>query len=214
MGMDCLATQPLDETGQLIFQEMKEAVKRANGVINDLIDLGSPDKLGAREANLHTLLDGALTALRDDIARRGIEVVRKFAPDLPEPRVDSAKIEQLFINLFTNALHAMPHGGTLEITTGVTSVDGTVIDAGNRAGNQLREGERVISVEIADTGTGIAPENLDKLFEPFFSTKPTGEGMGLGLTVAKKIVDVHRGRIQIHNRESGGACVALTFKSE
>lgn len=213
MGMDCLATQPLDETGILIFGEMKEAVKRANGVINDLIDLGSPEKLGAQEANLHTVIESALTALRDDIGRGAIEIVRKFAPELPETRVDAAKIEQLFINLFTNALHAMPKGGTLEITTGLTTADSTGFDAGNRAGNQIREGEPVIFAEISDTGTGIAPENLDKLFEPFFSTKPTGQGMGLGLTVAKKIVDVHRGRIQIQNRETGGARVTLTFKT-
>jgi signal transduction histidine kinase len=214
MGMDCLADQPLDDTGTVIFQEMKEAVRRANGVINDLMDLGSPDKIGAREANLHALIEGALTAMRDEITRTGVEVVRRFAPELPEPRVDAAKIEQLFINLFSNALHAMPQGGTLGITTSVTTTDGAEFDAGNRGGNQLRKGERVISVEITDTGTGIAPENLNKLFEPFFSTKPTGQGMGLGLTVARKIVDVHHGRMQIANRETGGVLVTLIFKTE
>ena len=86
-------------------------------------------------------------------------------------------------------------------------------DAGNRGGARFRKGDRVIVVEIADTGTGIAAENLDKVFEPFFSTKPTGQGMGLGLTVAKKIVEMHRGLIQIRNRESGGVSVTLTFKT-
>lgn len=216
MGMDFLSSQPLDDTGQIIFQEMKEAVRRANGVISGLADLSSPEQLGTRATNLHTLLDSALGILGDEIVRGRVEVVRRFAPKLPEPRVDAAKIEQLFINVLTNALHAMPGGGTLTVETSLTTVEAAAaaFDPGNRGGGQLREGERVISVEIADSGTGIAPENMSKLFEPFFSTKPTGQGMGLGLTVAKKIIDVHRGRIQIRNGEAGGACVTLTFKTE
>lgn len=215
MGMDFLSDQPIDESGQVVFQEMKEAVKRAAGVINGLMDLGSPDKLGMREAKLPALLDRALTALGDDIRRQRIEVVRRFEPDLPEPRVDATKIEQLFINLLANAIHAMPDGGTLTVAAGTTTVAAadTAFDPGSRAGAQFREGERVIFVEIADTGAGIPTENLDKLFEPFFSTKPTGEGMGLGLTVAKKIADMHRARIQLRNRAAGGVSATLTFKT-
>ena len=213
MSLDFLATEPVSETAQTILQEMKEAVKRASGVINRLADLGSSAELGRHSADLHALLETALAALRDDIARAGVEVVRQFAPELPEAPVDAAKIGQLFINVLTNALQAMPRGGTLSIATRVMAADASAFDPGNRAGAQFREGERVIVVEIADTGAGFAPENLGKVFDPFFSTRPTGQGMGLGLTVAKKIVDVHRGRIQIANRESGGACVTLTFKT-
>ena len=215
MGMDFLSSQPIDEAGQVVFEEMKEAVKRAAGVINGLMDLGSPDKLGMRDTSLHTLLDSALAVLRDDIARQHIAVVRRFDGGLPQLRVDAAKIGQLFINLLVNSIHAMPDGGTLTIATGLTTVAAseTAFDAGNRAGAQFHEGERVVFVEITDTGAGIAPEHLDKLFEPFFTTKPTGQGMGLGLTVAKKIADMHRGRIDIRNRAGGGACVTLTFKT-
>ncbi len=215
MGMDFLSGQPIDESGQAVFTEMKEAVKRAATVINGLTDLGSPDKLGMREASLQTLLESALRALRDSLARQHIGVVRRFDPALPPLRVDAAKIEQLFVNLFANALHAMPDGGTLTIATGLTTIAAaeTAFDAGSRAGAQFHEGERVVFVEIDDTGAGIAAEHLDKLFEPFFTTKPTGQGMGLGLTVAKKIADMHRARIQIRNRTGGGASVNLTFKT-
>ena len=215
MGMDFLSDQPIDESGQVVFQEMKEAVKRAAGVINGLMDLGSPDKLGMRETSVPALLESALTALADDIARQGIELVRRFATDLPELRIDATKVEQLFINLLANALQAMPAGGTLTVSAGLTTIGAaeTAFDAGNRAGAQFHEGERVLFVEIADTGTGIAAEHLDKLFEPFFSTKPTGQGMGLGLTVAKKIADMHRARIQIRNRGNGGVGATLTFKT-
>ena len=212
MGMDFLSSQPIDEAGQVVFEEMKEAVKRAAGVINGLMDLGSPDKLGMRETSLHTLLDSALAVLREDLTRQHITVVRRFDAGVPQLRVDAAKIGQLFINLLVNSIHAMPDGGTLTIATGLTTVAETAFDAGSRAGAQFHEGERVVFVEITDTGGGIAPEHLDKLFEPFFTTKPTGQGMGLGLTVAKKIADMHRGRIEIRNRAGGGVTATLTFK--
>ena len=215
MGIDYLSSQPIDEAGQAIFQEMKEAVTRAAKVISGLMEESSPDKLGLRAASFNALLEAALDALRDDFARQRIEVVRRLAPGLPEPRVDAARISQLFSNLLANALHAMPDGGTLTVASGLTTVEAseTAFDPGSRAGGQFHEGERVIFIELADTGTGIAPEHLDKLFEPFFSTKPTGQGMGLGLTVARKIADMHRGRIRIANRPDGGACVSLTFKT-
>lgn len=215
MGMDYLSSQPIDEGGQEIFQEMKEAVKRAATVINRLTDLGSPDTLGMRDTSLHTLLDSALAVLREDIARQRITVTRRFDGAIPQLRVDAAKIGQVFINLLANSIYAMSDGGTLTIATGLTTIAAseTAFDAGNRAGAQFHEGERVVFVEISDTGTGIAPEHLDKLFEPFFTTKPTGQGMGLGLTVARKITDMHRGRIDIRNREGGGASVTLTFKT-
>ena len=215
MGMEVLSGQPIDEAGQAVFEEMKEAVKRAATVINGLTALGSPDKLGMRDTSLHTLLDSALAVLRDDIARQHIAVVRRFDGGLPQLRVDAAKIGQLFINVLVNSIHAMPDGGTLTIATGLTTVAAseTAFDAGSRAGAQFHEGERVVFVEITDTGTGIAAEHLDKLFEPFFTTKPTGQGIGLGLTVAKKIADMHRGRIDIRNRAGGGVTATLTFKT-
>ena len=215
MGMEVIAAQPLDGNGKEILVDMQEAVRRASAVINDLMDLGSPENLGTRETSLHTLIENVLGALGDEIARTRIEIVRQFAPGLPEPRVDAAKIEQLFVNVITNAIQAMPGGGTLTLTTRMRTMEAAEVafDAGSRTGAQFRKGERVISVEIADTGAGIAPENLGNVFEPFFTTRPTGKGMGLGLTVAKKIIEVHSGRIQIRNGETGGAVVVLTFKT-
>lgn len=211
MSLEFLGSEPVSESGQAVLEEMREAVRRANGVITSLMDLGSPD---VQASDLHAILERGLAALGDDIARAGITVERRFAPDLPRPSVDEAKIGQVFINLLSNAIQAMPDGGAITITTALATAEAGAFDAGNRAGAQFREGDRVITVEIADTGTGIAPEHFDQLFEPFFSTKPTGQGMGLGLTVAKKIIDVHHGQIQIQNRQPRGASALLTFKTQ
>ena len=214
MGMSYLAGQPLSEDGKMVIKEMQEAVLRANAVITGLMNMASPHQLGMIKTTLHQPIENALQALRNDLSRARVEVVRRFFPDLPESEIDVAKIEQVFVNVITNALHAMPDGGTLTVATGVRQLAGSeaALDEGDRSGIRFRKGERVVFAEVSDTGGGIAPENLGKLFEPFFSTKPTGQGMGLGLTVVKKIMDLHHGRIEVRNREAGGAIVTLVFK--
>ena len=213
MSLDYLGTEPISEGGQTVLQEMKEAVKRSAGVITGLMDLGSPAELGMHATDLHPVIEKALAALSDDLARASIKVERRFVSDLPQPRVDAVKLAQVFINLLTNAIQAMPGGGTLTISTALAAADASAFEAGNRGGAQFREGERVIKVEIADTGEGIAHEHLGKVFEPFFSTRPTGKGMGLGLTVARKMIEMHRGTIAIQNRDGGGTVVTMTFKT-
>ena len=100
------------------------------------------------------------------------------------------------------------------ITTGTRTLGAEEVDfdAGDRSGARFHEGERVIEVRVDDTGCGVKPEDLDKVFEPFFSTKPTGKGMGLGLTVARKLVQLHHGTIDVANRLAGGVAVTILFK--
>ena len=214
MGASFLSGQPIDDDGRVILHEMKEAVDRTNTVITKLMELSAPREMGMHEEDIHAVTGRALAVLADEIGRHGIKVETAFSSDLPQVRIDSAKIEQLFVNLFTNAIDAMPDGGTLTVRTGLQMIgrEDLAFEAGERGGARFREGERVIEVVVGDTGAGIPPENLSKIFEPFFTTKPTGQGMGLGLTVARKIIDVHRGKIAVRNREGSGAMVVLKFK--
>ncbi len=214
MGVAFLAEQEMSEDNLMILKEMTEAVRRANDVITGLMDL-SPRELGTRDADLHHVIDRALSSLASELADGKIEVIREFGDALPASKLDEGKIEQVFMNVFTNALHAMPEGGILAIKTSVKvlGAEDVAFDAGDRTGVRFREGERAIVIEVSDTGSGILPENLDKLFEPFFSTKPTGKGMGLGLTVARKLVELHRGTITLKNREGGGATASIMFKA-
>jgi two-component system sensor histidine kinase/response regulator len=215
MGLAILAEQNISEEGNLILADMREAVQRSNSVITSLMDIASPRELGMRETDLHEIIDRALAALEGAIAGSGIAVRRRLASGLPASRVDSNKIEQVFVNIFSNAIQAMPHGGVLTIATAIRALghDDVGFVAGDRSGVRFHEGERAIVVEVSDTGEGIASENLGKVFEPFFSTKPTGKGMGLGLTVAKKLVELHFGTIRVGNGPDGGAIVTLKFKT-
>ncbi len=214
MGVTFLADQACSEDTQVVLGEMKEAVARANIVITSLMEISSPRELGSADASLNEVIEAALTGLAKEFAGNQITVVKNLAKDLPASRLDRGKIEQVFLNVFTNAVHAMPDGGTLEVQSSVKALGADDVQylVGDRSGARLREGEKAVVVEVRDTGTGIAAENLGKVFEPFFSTKPTGKGMGLGLTVARKIVDAHHGAISLRNGESGGAVVTLMFK--
>jgi signal transduction histidine kinase len=214
MGLTFLADQPDAEANRAVLDEMQEAVRCANVVIVGLMDLSTPGELGMTAQSLPAIIERALAVLAGEIARSNVNVVREFADDLPAALADVSKLEQAFINIFTNALQAMPNGGALTLRAFVRTLDenDALYDPGDRAGVRFRAGERAIIFEVSDTGASIAPENLSKLFEPFFSTKPTGQGMGLGLTVAKKIIEMHRGKIEVRNAETGGATVKMTFK--
>jgi signal transduction histidine kinase len=214
MGLQCIAESASGGESDPIVAEMRGAVQRANVVVTSLMEMATPSSLGMGEADLHRVIDGALEVLAAELERAGVNVVRSFAPDLPPLHLDADRIGQLFINLISNALQAMPDGGTLTIASRSETVDAAeaAFEAGLRSGSRFRAGERVVVVEVGDTGPGIAPEHLDKVFEPFFSTRPTGQGMGLGLTVARKLIELHRGSIRLQNRLEGGAVATLSFK--
>ena len=214
MGVSFLTGQKIGEAQEMVLKEMSEAVGRANGVIAGLMDL-SPRELGMHDGDIHEVLELALKALEGELVRGKVEATREFGAPEFRLRLDSGKIEQVFINVFSNAIQAMPGGGRIVIRTRARNLgrQEVAFDAGDRSGVRFREGDRVIEVVVEDTGTGIAHEHLDKLFEPFFSTKPTGKGMGLGLTVARKLVELHDGTIAVGNREGGGVAVTTLFKS-
>jgi two-component system, NtrC family, sensor kinase len=111
----------------------------------------------------------------------------------------------VFINVFMNAIHAMGGHGDLSVRT-FTSRPAVADNAGRAPAG------RNVVVEIEDTGTGIPDDKLDKLFDPFFTTKPVGTGTGLGLSVSRNIIELHRATIKIANRkEARGASVTISF---
>jgi two-component system NtrC family sensor kinase len=115
---------------------------------------------------------------------------RELADDLPSVFLDSPRIEQVLLNLFNNAMDAMPNGGTLRITTG------SVAD---------HTGKRWVQMGVKDSGVGIKKEDLDRLFNPFFTTKEVGKGTGLGLSISYGIVQEHGGQIKVDSQLGDGA---------
>jgi hypothetical protein len=206
-----------DDQAQAAIKEMAEAVQRADNVIRDLLDFSSPRELGMQARSINTLIERALRFVKHDLTKSGVKVVKNLGENLPSALVDPPKIEQVFVNLFTNAGHAMPGGGTLTITSKMKLLPNDAsghFQAGDRSGIRLRPGDPVVVVEVCDTGTGIPKENLDRLFEPFFTTKDTGKGTGLGLSVTKRIIDLHKGQISIANNADRGVTVTVTLRAQ
>jgi two-component system, NtrC family, sensor kinase len=160
-----------------------------------------------REQDLNALVEKALWLVNFSLNSNRIDVVRHLEPDLPKIWLDYGKMEQVFINLFTNAIHAMSGGGTLFVTT--YSKQGTDIDF-PPATDEL---PTQVIIEIQDTGTGISSEHLARLFTPFFTTKKKGLGTGLGLSVTKSIIELHGGHINLNNAPEGGVQVTVALNA-
>jgi PAS domain S-box-containing protein len=216
MGVEYLAKnlQTPDENIALILTDMSDAIKRADAIIMGLLDFSVPHALDCHAENLSALIEQTLALIRHEFGSNHVKLVKELASDLPSAWLDRNKIKQVFVNVLTNAVHAMPHGGTLTVRTSCRQLRAEEVDrdAGSRLADRFRAGETVVIAESIDTGHGIPEARLAQIFDPFFTTKETGKGTGLGLTVTKKIVELHGGSIEIRNRKEGGVAVTIMFK--
>jgi len=213
MGLEYLTRQSFDDPNiTVILQEIGHAVTRADSVVRELLDFSAPKKMNMAPADVNRLLHHALVLVRGEFNAFKIAVHEELAPDLPLVRLDAMKIEQVFVNVFSNAAQAMEQGGGhLTVKTSTRQVMGVGDNFSHSDGFPL--GARLVTIQVLDTGPGV-PEGMSaKVFEPFFTTKPTGKGSGLGLTVTKTIIDLHGGTIEIANRPEGGACVTIVLNA-
>jgi PAS domain S-box-containing protein len=214
MGVEYLEGVPYeDSTVTEILTEMRSAVKRADNVIRGLLDFSVPRQLEVTAASLTDIIRRSLQLVRGEMSGGKYTVSADFEPDLPELRLDPMKIEQVFVNLLTNAVHAMPDGGSLAVHVFSKQLTGVGENLAGSAPEVFQVGDRVVVAEIEDSGTGIPEAKLGKIFDPFYTTKPTGKGTGLGLTVTRSIIDLHGGTIEISNRPEGGAKAAVMFRA-
>lgn len=194
-----LADQQVDETElnevRRIVRALDEvdganglAVERVNGLVKNLRNFGRPDRAEIAWANLHEGIDSTLAILRHELG--GVEVVRDYGA-VPAVLCRPQQINQVFMNLLVNACHAMGGSGRLTIAT-------------------AQQGEHV-RVSIADTGCGIPPENQARIFEPGFTTKGARVGMGMGLLIARQIVEQHEGTITLTSAVNAGSSFTLNL---
>ena len=214
MGISYLSNNvsAADATVVLTLHDMRDAVKRADAIVRDLLYLSAARQIEMKPHNVNAVLERSLAFVNYDLIRSRVLVVRDLQKDLPAVRLDEAKMEQVFINLFMNAIQAMPRGGNLLLRTQAAPWQGDA--SGDPLGNNVPTSDRGVTVCIEDTGTGIAEEKLLRVFEPFFTTKPNGIGTGLGLPISKQIVDLHGGTIQLSSSARGGARVTILLKAE
>jgi PAS domain S-box-containing protein len=213
MGLDYLAHNlPASHEGiVLTLHDMRDAVTRAKAILRGLLELAADTKSTSKAEDLNACLERSLWLLQYELGAARIAVVRQLAADLPLVPMDRGKMEQVFINLFINALHAMSQGGTLTVTTRLVQWSEGLASQ-EPIFRQFKPADSLAVAEVQDTGTGIPEALLPKVFDPFFTTKPAGHGTGLGLAVVKKIMDLHGGAIGIRNAPPGGVRVTLILK--
>jgi PAS domain S-box-containing protein len=215
IGLDILGTNlPAgNETVVLVLTDMREAVTRANTIVSGLLQLSAQSDFELKTEDLNSSIKRALGLINAQAVASKVKVARNLDAQLPRVRVDRVKIEQVFINLFLNAVQAMPTGGVLSVSTrAVQFEDGFKPNASEFY--PFSPDNLVVVVEVEDQGAGISEANLPKIFDPFFTTKAPSGGSGLGLSVVKKIVDMHGGAIHIRNAPQGGVVAELMLRSE
>jgi two-component system NtrC family sensor kinase len=165
-------------------------VERASATVRNLLDFTRTEKTVFTSVSIREVVDSTAKLVGNELKLGGIELNLDLEDELPQIRGNPRNLQQLFLNLFLNAIQAMPEGG----------------DLGVRAEAQE---DGFLRVDVSDTGVGIPTEDLDKIFEPFFTTKEPGKGTGLGLSVAYGIIEKHHGRITVRSEIGKGTTFSV-----
>ncbi len=176
-----------------LLQKVRTQAERATNIVNNLLNFsrtGSATEFG--QLDMKRVLDDTLQLLEPQLRRNQIEIVRLYDPDAPAVYGNAGKLQQVFTNLILNARDAIPEGGRITLAT-----------SGSEDGS--------ITVEVSDTGIGIAPENVAKIYDPFYTTKGVGRGTGLGLAVSYGIVQEHTGHISVESIPGRGTTFRITL---
>jgi len=179
------------KTEQEYASIMIREVDRLNRVITELLDFARPREPRREVCSLKDIINYTLKILSPELAGKKVRVEQNYEKELPPVAADQEQLSQAFLNLLLNALYAVEEDGEIII------------------GMRRFPDRSALDITIADNGRGIPPENLEKVFEPFFSTKP--KGTGLGLAIAYRIVENHGGEITVNNRQGGGTIFSITL---
>lgn len=169
-----------------IIGEVLEQISRLDKTVNDLLFFGKPTVAEPTCTDINAALKKILIFASQHRGGKNIEKRLELAENLPTVYVDPKQIQQVFLNLFLNAVQAMQSGGTLTVKSGLAKIDG--ID--------------MVQVRVTDTGQGIPPQILEKIFTPFFTTK--AQGTGLGLAISHRLIEQHGGRLSVVSQDGMG----------
>ncbi len=174
-----------------LLEKIHRQTSRASSIVNNLLNFSRVTEARYAPVDLNRVIDDTIQLLDAQLRNTEIEVVRRYADGLPLAFGDGPKLQQVLMNLIINARDAMPQGGTLEIST--------------------EWDEDSVVIAVRDTGLGIAPEHLAKIYDPFFTTKQIGKGTGLGLAVSYGIIRDHGGHIDVESKPGEGARFQITL---
>ncbi len=185
------------ELNEQCAQKIYEGIKRASAIIESLLRFARPDGGRFGPVVVNEIVGDTVAMMRHQANLNQVQVTTELAPDLPPVFADASALQQAFTNLFLNACQAMPAGGRLIVCT------------------RRLPGSGQMAVDFQDTGCGIPAENLTKVFDPFFTTRPVGQGgVGLGLTIAYSILQQHGGSIQVQSTVGAGSTFTVVLDAK
>ncbi|HSP64363.1 MAG TPA: PAS domain S-box protein [Pyrinomonadaceae bacterium] len=190
-----LMQMPDDPDKRKPLEIIAQEVDRMASLVNNLLQFSRRSHRQVSTVDPRDEVATSVEFVHYHLRSRNIEVVRDFADDLPTIQADRQQLRQLFLNLLTNASDAMPQGGKLTLR----AVASNLGDA------------KAVAIEVEDTGEGITAEDLQKIWEPFFTTKPEGKGTGLGLAICRRIVEEHGGTIDIQSQVGQGTTIRIVL---
>lgn len=184
---------PETDPKHALLLKVQKQTERATNIAGNLLNFS---RVGSQtdysEVEINKILDDTLQLLEPQLRKSRVEIIKNYEADLPKIDANAGKLQQVFTNLILNARDAMYDGGSITLTTKTNAEESVVI-------------------EVADTGMGIEPENLNKIYDPFFTTKGVGSGTGLGLAVTYGIVQEHAGTIEVRSQVGEGTTFSLEF---
>jgi len=183
IGRDLPTTSP----ARSVVKDVRQEITRINRIVTDLLQTARPHPPKVRKSDLNTTVEHAVMLGRQQALSKSTEITLRKDPSLPEVEHDSDQIHQVLLNLLLNALQALDATGKIAVTVEL-------------------QGKNAV-IEVADNGRGIAPDHLPNIFRPFYTTK--GDGTGLGLSLARRIVEDHQGRIDVTSTVGKGTTFAV-----
>ena len=173
------------------LETIEQGTRRCQAVTESLLKISRQMDLNEPKlVDINQVIEDVIALMLYQINFKNIEIKRNFSSSLPKVNVNPGQIQQVFFDLISNATLAMPQGGKLSIETSCKD-------------------DKFVEIKIRDTGCGISPKNLDKVFDPFFTTRETGKGRGLGLSVAYGIIEQHNGTIKVESKEKVGTTFTI-----
>ena len=169
-----------------------EEANRLNGIITDFINFARPRNPNFSSCRIEEIIEKNITFLSAQIKEKGYTIKKNYCNSLPEIQADADMLYQSFLNILINAMQAMPEGGLI--------------------GVEISANDNIITINFDDEGQGIPKEALEKIWDPFFTTKEKGTGLGLG--IVKNIIESHGGSIQVENQSQRGARVTVELPVE
>ena len=188
------------EIDKSLLEDLTYARKELNktkSIVKSILDLSRQTQTYQEEVNMNAVIDDALQVLYNQYKSLGVEIEKKYDPNLPAISGNFSNLGQVLINIIKNAIQALPDGrGKITLST------------------SHRQKTKTVVVECRDTGIGIPPEMMKDIYKPFFTSKEVGKGTGLGLYVSHEIIKKHKGEIRIDSREGAGTTVTILLPYE